>query len=397
MDRLRWCASLLAVVLLPASVTPLAAQVELTFLDVGQGDAAFIRTPEGQVALVDGGPFDIVNRLRGYDIASLELVIASHGHEDHIGGLPGVLRSLPVQSFMHNQLPASTMVYGDLMAAVHESDVRVIRPAGQTLQLGSVALKVLPMSGLDGQNNNSIGIVVQYGEFQALLTGDSEIEALNFWLDRGMPDVTLLKAAHHGARDAVSPRWVDVTRPEVVVISAGAGNSYGHPHPWALRYYNAVADVIYRTDLHGDVTVIGNRDGTYEVRTGRRAPAAPIGPPVDVRRPVQHPARAPVTLMVFPDAPGNDHYNLNGEYVVITNDGTAPLVTAGWRLCDAANHCFTFPRGTRIVQRLTVYTGSGVADESSLYAGFRRAVWNNGGDVATLFDESGRIVARLAY
>ena len=85
----------------------------------------------------------------------------------------------------------------------------------------------------------------------------------------GVPDVTLLKAAHHGSRNAVSPAWLSATKPEVVVISVGAGNSYGHPEQSAMRYYEAASDEIYRTDLDGDVTVMGHSDGNYEVLTSR--------------------------------------------------------------------------------------------------------------------------------
>ena len=118
-------------------------------------------------------------------------------------------------------------------------------------------------------NNQSIGILLEYGEFRALLTGDSEIEELNYFLGNGVPDVTLLKAARHGSRDAVSPAWLAATKPEVVVISVGAGNPYGHPDTWALHYYDIASNEMYGTDLDGDVTVLGHRDGSYEVVTRR--------------------------------------------------------------------------------------------------------------------------------
>jgi len=81
----------------------------------------------------------------------------------------------------------------------------------------------------------------------------------------------LLKAPHHGSRDGLTPLWLNATKPQVVVVSCGVDNPYGHPNRWALRYYSNVADHIYRTDVHGDVLVLGAKDGTYTVSTGKAA------------------------------------------------------------------------------------------------------------------------------
>ena len=89
-----------------------------------------------------------------------------------------------------------------------------------------------------------------------------------------MSDVTLLKAAHYGSRDAVSPAWLSRTKP-VVVISVGGGNPHGHPHEWVMRYYRAACDTIYRTDLHEEIAIQENADGTFVVNTGR-ATSAPM-------------------------------------------------------------------------------------------------------------------------
>jgi beta-lactamase superfamily II metal-dependent hydrolase len=151
---------------------------------------------------------------------------------------------------------------------VAASDASYVWPADGLLELGSVKLHILPPPGWRRDTNNeSIGVIVEHGAFSALLTGDAEVDELNYFLDQGVPRVTVLKASHHGSRSGVSPRWVDVTRPRVVVISCGADNAYGHPDPWALRYYGAVADTIYRTDLDGHVAITGKRDGSFEVAT----------------------------------------------------------------------------------------------------------------------------------
>jgi len=259
---------LLFLSLCAVGASPQREIAEIIFLDVGQGDAAIIRSPEGKVALVDAGrDLDILPLLRRHDVDSIDIAIASHPHADHIGGMERVIRSLPVRFYMDNGFPHTTATYTRLMRTLQASDVTYLEATARTISLGSVELTVLPPPawGEENLNNGSIGLVVRYGEFTALLTGDSEVEELNYFLSRGVPDVTLLKAAHHGGRDAVSPAWLSATKPEVVVISCGRDNQYGHPHPWAMRYYSSVASAVYRTDLDGDVAVRIFSDGSYDV------------------------------------------------------------------------------------------------------------------------------------
>ena len=265
---------LLAAVLVLCGAYRSSAQtgsVELIFLDVGQGDAIVVRSPEGKVALIDSGNDPgIVYLLRRHGIDSLDIVIASHPHADHIGGMPAVLARFPVRFYMDNGVPHTTATYRNVLWAVRNSDVTYLEATARTIELGSIDIHVLPpMPGGDKLNNQSIGLLVEFGGFTALLTGDSEIAELNHFMSLDVSAVTLLKAAHHGSRDAVSPAWLSRTKPEVVVISVGGGNPYGHPHEWAMRYYRAASDAIYRTDLHGDVTIQGNVDGTFVVNTGR--------------------------------------------------------------------------------------------------------------------------------
>ncbi|UCG85625.1 MAG: lamin tail domain-containing protein [Gemmatimonadota bacterium] len=375
-----------------------AETVELIFLDIGQGDAAVVRSPEGKVALIDAGRgAAVVGQLRAHGIESIDIAIASHPHADHIGGMEGVVTSMPVRYYMDNGVPHTTATYIKLMRTLQATNVTYLEATERTINLGSVDLTVIqPPPGGD-LNSTSVGIVVEYGDFKALLTGDSEVGELNYWLERGVPDVTVLKAAHHGSRNGVSPTWLNATKPEVVVISCGLNNQYGHPDVWALRYYETVASEVYRTDLNGEVTILGRRNGDYHVQMskGKTTAAEPRTEPA----PVTTPAAAGLTLWVFADAPGNDHYNLNGEYVVITNNSSALMEIGGWNLCDAASACFTFPAGAVIPagSRVVVYTGSGRSDGASFFMNRGRAVWNNRGDVATLWDSTQRMVARYAY
>jgi competence protein ComEC len=252
----------------PACAIQTPGQVELMFLDVGQGDAILIRSPEGKVALIDAGPSpEIVADLRRHRIEAIDIAIASHAHADHIGGMEQVIRSIPVTYYMDNGVPHTTATYTSLMQAIQSSDITYLEATARTISLGSVSLRILPPPGLDDQNTNSVGVLVEYGEFNALLTGDSEVEEISDFLSAGVPDVTVLKAAHHGSRNGLTPAWLAATKPEVVVVSCGLDNQYGHPNDWAMRYYSTVAERVLRTDLDGEVLVTGNANGTYAVLT----------------------------------------------------------------------------------------------------------------------------------
>lgn len=227
-----------------APVRPLQA-LQIVHFDVGQGDAALVTTPEGKHVLIDGGPTtdQVADLLWDMGVDTVDLVVSSHNHADHINGLPEVFYAFPVRAYLENGIPATTAVYARLLSRVeHEPGLQVLRPTARRLQLGSVTLVVLPPSGLDrSQNNNSVGIEVVYGEFRELMTGDSEQPELTQWIAEGRAHpVTVVKVAHHGSRNGTTSAWVDVTNPAVAVISVGAENKYGHPaveveHLWAAR------------------------------------------------------------------------------------------------------------------------------------------------------------------
>lgn len=267
---------------------PLAAQdVEIRFLDVGQGDAVLVRSG-GKAALIDAGPTDgIAARLRALGVDSLDLIIASHNHADHIGGADAVLAALPVRFYLDNGHPAATQIQRRVLDLVESRGVTYLRATPRTLTLGDATLRVIPApggAGGDAQNNRSVVIVVERAGFRALFSGDSETEQIHLLLEAGaVGDVDVLKAAHHGSQNGVTPAWLSRTRPEVVVISAGKGNTYGHPHRAALRRYATSGRRVLRTDRHGDVVITVAPTGCYRVTTARRAQNLPaVCPPAPV-------------------------------------------------------------------------------------------------------------------
>lgn len=389
--------------------------LRVTFLDVGQGDAILLQAPEGRTALVDAGPGDIVPLLRELGVERIDLMVATHPHADHIGGMRGVIESIPVRFFMDNGDPHTTATYRGLTAALEaRPEITYLEATPRTISLGSATLEVLPLlpRGTAAHNDRSITLVLRFGDFTALLSGDSEVRQLTHLVGLGVvPELTLLKAPHHGSDNGFTWDFLGVARPQVVVISVGRDNRYGHPRRAALDAYAAAADETFRTDLHGHLQVRGYGDGRYVVVQGdrvasaraggwRRGAGARAGGAAIAESAIPAPtSHAQLRITVHADAPGDDHQNPNGEYAIVENSGAEAFAIGGWRLCDLANHCFQFPAEAAIDGggRVVVHTGSGRADGERFYMGRRRAVWNNGGDTATLYDSEGATVLAYSY
>ncbi len=372
------------------ALPPSDTVLRVTFLDVGQGDAVLLQAPEGQTALVDAGRSNVVPLLREMGVEQIDLLVATHPHADHIGGMAGVIQAMPVRFYMDNGQAHSTATYARLMAALEaRPEITYLEAEPRTISLGSAEIEVLPLlpRGTTDHNNRSVALVVRFGEFRALLSGDSEVRQLGHLVGQGVvPALTLLKAPHHGSDNGFTRAFLEAARPEVVVISVGR-NTYGHPRPAALRAFAGVGATVLRTDLEGHVAILGRPDGGYWVARGAQVATAPSVIDRELR------------LSVHADAPGNDNRNPNGEYAVLENPGDTDLSIGGWTLCDAANHCFRFPQGAVLAAggRVVVHTGSGRNDGERYYMGRGRAVWNNNGDTATLTDGAGATVLVFRY
>ena len=261
-------------------------RLSIEFLDVGQGDAALIRSPEGKLALIDAGPSSrVVRLLRERGVERLDLVVVTHHHADHYGGMLAVLKEFRPRVFLDAPSPHSSQHYAAILRQVRDSGMTAIQPsdpaAPREIDLGSVLLTVLPQPPVDArnENNNSIGIRVVFGDFVALLTGDSEVAERAWWTRHARSlcaDVTVLKLAHHGSRNGTDAAWLDLTRPKLAVASMGQNNEFGHPHPETLRRLRAADIPLDRTDREGTIAIVS--DGQTWNETDGPAPAVTADP-----------------------------------------------------------------------------------------------------------------------
>jgi competence protein ComEC len=251
--------------LVAALLLSLALALELVFLDVGQGDAVLIRSPSGQTVLYDAGEkhADALRQLIALGVERLDLVIASHAHADHIGGMADVILHYRPRFYLDNGLPHTTRTYERTLEAVLAVDAQLLEPTARRIDLGDVTLHVLPPPGIVGwgQNNNSVGVIVEYGAFRASLAGDAEPEQWAWWLANHrdfLPRVQVHKSSHHGSRNGDTLEAMRVLEPQVVVIGVAHDNRYGHPHEEALSLYAApqIRPIPYPVDLLYTLAVV---------------------------------------------------------------------------------------------------------------------------------------------
>lgn len=262
----------------PATTTrpkdQLAGEINVHFIDVGQGDSILIDYGDVEV-LIDGGDRSpgVVSYLSGYVDGSIEVMVATHPHADHIGGLIAVLESFEVEEIWHNGDVSTSKTYQDFMSAIQAENAEVnIARLHDVIEAGDLSLKVHHPANLEGTtNNNSIVLHLAFGQVDFLFTGDAEVEAEGamMMLDSlPVPEVEMLKVGHHGSRTASSVDFLSITSPGVGIYMAGEGNTYGHPHEETIEALNNIGAVIYGTDVNG--TIVVTTDGeTYIVQSER--------------------------------------------------------------------------------------------------------------------------------
>lgn len=256
-------------------VTP--KELKLVFIDVGQGDSCFIQTPDRRNILIDGGGRDGVDIgedvlmpfLLKNGISSLDLVIMSHGHDDHIMGLNTVMGELKTKAFMEYPPRTEIPVYQELKTIVDRKNIPVISATrGESYAVGNETwLHILypDQNVVDtlyegNENNLSLVILLECGDASVLFTGDIE-KGVEYYLSGRMDkQASILKVAHHGSNTSSTDAFLEVVSPELAVIQTGT-NMFGHPTPQTLERLNDHGVAVYRNDLHGAVMLNYGKDG----------------------------------------------------------------------------------------------------------------------------------------
>lgn len=255
-----------------ASGLPSDGRLVVSFIDVGQGDAILIRSPEGLYGLIDGGEqgSGVVEYLKSQGVQSLDFIIASHPHSDHIGGLIDVLNAFPTSRVITNGEMHTTSTYESFLDAIITSQAEYLEvKRGDTLSLGSLVFDVFHPSRIveKGLNLNSIVALLSYGKTSFLFMGDASKESENEIILAGIPlKADILKVGHHCSDAATSDELLSSVQPVVAIYSAGKGNDYGHPNPKTLNRLQGSGSEIYGTDVNGTIVVEVVQEG-YSVKT----------------------------------------------------------------------------------------------------------------------------------
>jgi competence protein ComEC len=246
------------------------------FLDVGQGDAALVRSPAGRWIVIDGGPRTpqgdagrrvVIPFLRRAGAERVALVVATHGDADHLGGIPAIIDAFAPDLVLEPGEPLGRPLYLEFLATVEASGARYrAARAGDRIELDGVTLDVLsPDSALFALpldvNEHGVVLRVTYGDVRLLFQADAGLPVEGHLAGR-VGTVELLKVGHHGSRSATSDAWLTELAPHEAVISVGRRNNYGHPAPEVVARLARHGITMWRTDRDGTITF--KTDGTSE-------------------------------------------------------------------------------------------------------------------------------------
>lgn len=256
----------------PAAGTPglpsETGALEVVALDVGQGDSIFLQSTSGKTMLIDAGEskaFDAIDdflQLRG--VSKLDMVIATHPHSDHIGGMRQIIKKYDISRFYMPEVAHTTVTYEKMLAALDDRgvEVRFLNADAYLPWDDDVEISVLsPLKGVEYNDLNdwSAIIRVKFGDTAILFTGDAEANAerlaLNAYGAQAL-EADVLKLGHHGSSTSTGNAFLDAVNPRYAIASLGADNDYGHPHQETLQKLKDAGIELFRTDKNGNIRIL---------------------------------------------------------------------------------------------------------------------------------------------
>lgn len=382
-------------------VTASSSTLQVSYLDVGQGDSTLIQSPDGFNILIDGGTGSagptIVAYLQNRNISDIDVLLSSHNDSDHIGGLIDILEAndIYVDEVRFNGYPGTSNTYQQFATAVANEGLSLIPiQFPQEYQWGLLDVFVLhPPPGLTdpSQNDASVVLLVEYGDQRFLFTGDISETVEAQILGRQTPvAASVLKVAHHGSDSSSGQAFLAAVAAQEAVISVGQ-NSYGHPAQEVIERLLNNGARIWRTDWNGNIWV--GTDGTNLTISSLITDF--LFMPQTLHQ--FNPARNGIIhiLTILADGAGSTEPD---EYVELRNEQAFPIALTGWMLQDQDAHLFTFPEFyISPGQICRVYTN----ETHPEYCGFNWAsgssIWDNNGECAELRDENNTLIDSFCY
>lgn len=363
-------------------------EMQVHFIEVGQGDSILIESPSGKTMLIDGGVKgagqQIVSYLKELGINKLDIVVATHPDADHIGGLIPVLDNMTIEQFYDSGKVHTSQTFEEMLTRIDERNIPYHVPKiGDDIEFDKdVNVKVLNADDQATDNNDaSIVLKMTYGNVSFLLTGDAGVALEKEMLQYDVK-ATVLKAGHHGSNTSSSEEFIQAVKPEVAILSYGEDNKYGHPHAEVVDRLQAIGSKIYATADLGTITV--STDGVNYTVNGKETSSVETGN-------IPSKGEEPTTAIEIVSK------DLVTEIVRIKNSGQHAVSLKDWQLISIEGHqVFNFPN-LSLQPGKTIFITSGTnAQEGQNYLKWTtKQIWLNDGDAAQLWNEKGELVSEL--
>lgn len=374
---------ILLLLFIAISVSGRTGELTIHFLDVGQADSILLELPNNEIMLIDAGNNSVgrkvVNYLREKGIDTIDYLIGTHPHADHIGGLDDVIDNFEIGRIYLPQVIHTSKTFEDVLLAVQRKGKKITPARAGVNIVDEPDLQIYFISPVRDDYNNlnhySAVVKVDFLDKSFLFTGDAEKPNEEEMIEKYGARLKshVLKVGHHGSNTSTTEEFIKIIEPDYAVISAGKDNRYGHPSPLIIERLQKYGIKIYRTDLQG--TIIVHSDGQQILFNHD---------PVNQIITVNH------GIVI-------ESVDLVKEMVIIVNMSKEIKNLSGWKLVSVVgNQEFVFPQGTSIKpgERLMIVSGPAASiTDDNILVWTKSYIWNNDGDPAELYDANHNLIS----